>query len=169
MRTCTAIVAAACVAAAVTAMPCPGSKAGMHASCQVESTIAAACGAVAAEVTARINGQPGKWTDPHNNGTYTLDSSSATSLAVHRVTGNGDYTDKMTFTLTDSGSSCNVQACSESQVTSVADASTNYCNTRNLLCGAGDGCKPVLHDAAYSETNVKPSFGAGSSKGDCLK
>ena len=160
-----------CAAAAlVHAMPCPGSSAAVHASCQVSSTVASSCSDAMAEVTARVNGQYGKWHDPHNNGTYTIDSTNGNTINAHRKTGDGKYTDKMTFTFSDSSDGgCGVQACSESQVTSVGDFSTNYCNTRMLLCGAADGCKPVNGDAAYSEGSVKPSFGASHDASACLK
>ena len=63
---------------------------------------------------------------------------------------------------------CVVRGCSASQVTSVADFSTNYCNLRMLYCGSKDGCRPVLHDFAVDETKVAPSTGAGSSAAACL-
>jgi hypothetical protein len=69
---------------------------------------------------------------------------------------------------TDSGGACQFTACSESQVTSIGDASTNYCNTRMLLCGKADGCKPVKHQLTYSEKDVSPRPGSGSDKGACL-
>ena len=60
------------------------------------------------------------------------------------------YTDKMRFTLTESDGSCSVDACSESQVTSVYDASTNFCNLRDLFCNKAGGCKIVKNDLSYN-------------------
>ena len=40
------------------------------------------------------------------------------------------------------------------QVTSIADYSTNYCNSRMLYCGFNDGCKPVNLDLGAVETKV---------------
>jgi hypothetical protein len=54
----------------------------------------------------------------HNNGTYTVQSYGGT-FSTSRVTGNGEYTDKQIFTLTTSGSSCLIEACSRSQVRDV--------------------------------------------------
>ena len=69
----------------------------------------------------------------------------------------GKNTDKFGFTFKDAAAtaaaatarragSCVIDACSESQVLSVYDYSTNYCNLYNLYCGKADGCTPVLHD-----------------------
>ncbi len=47
------------------------------------------------------------------------------------------YTDEVNLVLVDGGSSpgrCKVFGCSESQVFSMLDGSTNYCNLRNLVC-----------------------------------
>merc|ERR1719421_2384314 len=75
---------------------------------------------------ARIAGKNG-WVDPHNGGKYTLTSATDTVLLTQRVTGNGKYTDLQKFTLQADGSGCTVTACSESQVFSVIDYSTNFC------------------------------------------
>ena len=88
---------------------------------------------------------------------------------LSRLTGNKRYTDKMTFTFSNHGtSSCAIEACSESQVFSIADFSTNYCNLRNLYCGAEDGCQVVRYDFTTEETNINPSFGAGVDKSACI-
>eukprot|EP00494_Astrolonche_serrata_P032253 UN32522 len=150
--------------------PCPGSDAWVHASCEIRATASATCADVADEFKSRVASQPMGWHDPHNNGTYTFDGMSGKQYSLHRRTGNNKYTDKMILTLTDMGSNaCDIQGCSESQVTSVADFSTNYCNLRMLYCGSADGCKPVKHDITVAESSVKPSLGAGSSKDDCLQ
>ena len=131
----------------------------------------APCATAFEEMLARVNGQYGNWHDPHNNGTYSvLASQPPGTLALSRRTGDGKYTDKLTFTFADASSStCSIAGCSESQVTSVADFSTNYCNLRMLYCGAVDGCSPVVHDFVSSEEKVQPSVGASSDRKACLK
>merc|ERR1712129_48031 len=98
-------------------------------------------------INARVNGQSGVWHDPHNNGTYHKQSYGG-SYSASRVTGDGKYTDKMIFTLTpgESSSSCKLEACSRSQVTSLLDMGTNYCDLKMLYCGKADGCKPFSYD-----------------------
>lgn len=110
------------------------------------------CSDVATEMIARINGENG-WTDPHNKGTYDLLDGNSTSSVIDtkRLTGDGKYTDLQRFSFAASGSGCIVTACSESQVTSVVDYSTNFCDLHCLYCGSQDGCPVVKSDFAYSE------------------
>jgi hypothetical protein len=102
----------------------------------------------------RVSGA-GSWSDPHNGGTYTLSSATPSSIAGRRLTGDGRYTDEfdLSFDSTDAGG-CAVAACSESQVTSVIDFSTNYCNLRNLYCSSKEGCPGVGPDLSYDESYV---------------
>merc|ERR1712151_792317 len=144
-----------------------------HASCSVEATMGASCSDVLAEMQARVNGQHSLWHDPHNNGTYAISSQENQQLLVTRTSGSKSvggkkYTDKVLFTFVDADGGCSVDACSESQVTSVMDFSTNYCNIRNLYCGSADGCKPVTHDFANAEKVVRPSIGAGKDRSACV-
>jgi cathepsin L len=138
---------------------CPGSKAFIHASCKMTVTFtASSCADVAEEVRLRVNGTDG-WCDPHNKGHYALTGATATDLSLTRLTGNNKYTDKLNllFTSTDmsaagsAATGCVVSACSESQVTSVIDMSTNYCNLHDLMCGSKAGCVFVKHDLTMSE------------------
>merc|ERR1719375_626842 len=163
------LMAAAAVVGVASAMQCPGSDAwGPHASMQVTVTASASCDTVKAEMLARISGQGG-WVDPHNHGTYTLLGSTGTEVHVKRLTGDGKYTDKQDFTLTDGPSgSCKITGCSESQGTSVADFSTNYCDIRNLYCGAAEGCHPVNGDFAIHEDSVSGSVGASHDASACI-
>ena len=101
-------------------------------------------------MTARASGQSG-WVDPHNGGTYTFTSTTASSITGSRTTANGKYTDKYDITFTGSGDTCTVSACSESQVMSVIDGSTNYCNLHSLYCSSADGCPTVGADLTYEE------------------
>merc|ERR1712113_1340733 len=106
---------------------------------------------------------------------YYLDSLGGVVLQTHRTTnpahsiGGKLYTDKQTFHLTAQASgTCKIDACSASQGFSVYDASTNYCDMRNLYCGKRDGCTPVLHDFIASEESVKPSVGAVHDFSKCV-
>mmetsp|Transcript_29733 Transcript_29733/g.98560 ORF Transcript_29733/g.98560 Transcript_29733/m.98560 type:complete len:203 (+) Transcript_29733:76-684(+) len=151
---------------------CPGSNAFIHAKCQAEVITAKACPDVVAEVQARVAGaKSGHWQDPHNNGTYTaLPSINAGMLQLTHLTGNGLYTDKLTLTLeTRSGGRCAMFGCSESQVTSFADASTNCCNLRMLLCGSENNCRSVNGDLGTQELSITKSLGAGQDWQACFK
>eukprot|EP00619_Florenciella_sp_RCC1007_P000053 CAMPEP_0205922036 /NCGR_PEP_ID=MMETSP1325-20131115/13829_1 /ASSEMBLY_ACC=CAM_ASM_000708 /TAXON_ID=236786 /ORGANISM="Florenciella sp., Strain RCC1007" /LENGTH=203 /DNA_ID=CAMNT_0053289981 /DNA_START=68 /DNA_END=679 /DNA_ORIENTATION=+ len=155
-------------AAAADSYQCPGSAAWVYAWAEVDVTTTASCDVAKAEVKARVAGsQDGTWTDPHNGGTYN-ELSDSSYLELSRTTANGQYTDKMDLTFTDSGTGCHIAGCSESQVTSIADFSTNYCNMRMLYCGEADGCTPVNGDLGSDETNKKTSVGASSTASDCF-
>ena len=134
---------------------CPKSGSLIHATCQLTAEVSNAdCSTVATEIIASVHGENG-WVDPHNGGTYTLDSGDAASstLEIHRSTGGGKYTDKMRLDLSSDGSgACKISACSASQVFSVYDYSTNYCNLHDLWCGSQDGCPVVKADLSYSES-----------------
>lgn len=156
--------------APLVASTCPSSGSLVHASCQVSVTAEAPCEAVMAEMKARVEGQSsGVWHDPHNNGTYSEDGGDQQSLNFERLTGNKKYTDKLRFEFKDAGKQCEVSGCSASQVFSIADFSTNYCNMRMLYCGSQDGCHPVKYDFTTKETDVEPSAGAGKDPSACLK
>ncbi len=88
----------------------------------------------------------------HNGGTYSYAGKVVPNgyggIEIHRTTGDGKYTDKMIlgffdFVRPEGGKNvdyCDVRGCSESQVSSILDYSTNYCNVRTLICGSSDGC-----------------------------
>ena len=144
--------------AAAGSYTCPGSSAYIHASARVTALANATCDAVREEMLARVHGQPTAWHDPHNNGTYAVYSQSTDKVTFTRLTGNHKYTDKLTFVFQESdGASCLLHGCSESQVTSIADFGTNYCNLRMLYCGSGDSCKPLEHDFTSKEKSVSTS------------
>ena len=149
----------ALASASASAYSCPGSPSWIHASARVTAAVNAPCEEVREEMRARVNGQFEHWHDPHNNGTYAvLDAGAADSLKLQRLTGDRKYTDKLTFVFQDAAAhTCMVLGCSESQVTSVADFGTNYCNLRMLYCGSADGCKPVVHDYTSDERAVSTS------------
>lgn len=129
---------------------CPGSASKLHAKCEMDVKFSNSCDEVRAEIVGRM--QSPTWTDPHNGGTYTLISSNASYVSGQRLTGDKKYTDKFDFLFSASGTGCKVDACSESQVSSIVDYSTNYCNLHDLYCSSSDGCPTVGKDLSYTET-----------------
>jgi hypothetical protein len=137
---------------------CPGSPASVHAKCKMEVKFPdTPCANVVEEVKSRLKHQL-DWMDPHNQGTYKLLSESGKKdgtngqqhdvvllKASRQTAGNIQYTDLLNIQFSQDKENCMVHGCSESQVTSVLDFSTNYCNLHNLYCG-GSTCKPILHD-----------------------
>jgi len=123
------------------------------------------CDAVYREMTDRIHGSDG-WVDPHNAGLYSVLDGSVQGKELHskRQTGNKQYTDLQLFEFSETGGDCVMTGCSESQVTSYEDFSTNYCNLHDLYCGSADGCKFVKSDLKYTE-DVKTCSRAN--KGQC--
>merc|ERR1719240_2424050 len=120
-------------------MTCPGSAAsGIHCGMELTTTAAASCDTVKAEIKARLAGANG-WYDQHNRGTYT-EQAYGGDVSASRLTGDKKYTDKMVFDLTPDGDSCKIEGCSQSQVFSIGDAGTNYCNLKLLYCGSDEGC-----------------------------
>ena len=64
-------------------------------------------------------------------------------LQISRLTGDKKYTDLITFQFKDQSSGgCDMTACSESQVTSMYDYGTNYCNSYDLFCYKESDCNP---------------------------
>ncbi|KAK3270200.1 hypothetical protein CYMTET_21392 [Cymbomonas tetramitiformis] len=130
---------------------CPGSASLVHAKCELTAEFQNSCADVHEEVLARMNGANG-WADPHNGGSYSVISSTDTTVDGTRLTGNKKYTDKFELTFAESSNGCTVSGCSESQVFSVLDMSTNYCNQYNLFCNTAGGCTKVKHDLQYTIT-----------------
>eukprot|EP00939_MAST-03C_sp_MAST-3C-sp1_P002318 g2318.t1 len=152
---------------------CPGSKAWVtHAKTKLDVTISESCDTVRGVIQERAEGSGnGQWVDPHNKGTYTVEGSTGNQLSLQRETGNKKYTDKMIFTFSDtSDGGCSVVACSESQVTSVEDFSTNYCNLHDLYC-MDEGCNPISGAAQLTVTGEKiDTCSSGQhSTSDCYK
>eukprot|EP00933_Yihiella_yeosuensis_P083813 TRINITY_DN980_c0_g1_i1.p1 TRINITY_DN980_c0_g1~~TRINITY_DN980_c0_g1_i1.p1 ORF type:complete len:188 (-),score=35.39 TRINITY_DN980_c0_g1_i1:312-875(-) len=153
-------------------MQCPGSPDGLmtHAKASLFLNPKASCPEVEAEIRARVKGENG-WVDPHNHGTYTMISDEAGVMRLKRLTGDKKYTDMIMFTFADWGGDygCQITACSESQVNSFLDFSTNYCNLRNLYCGKAEGCPIALHDIGeYKESLRECSYGAGHDGSKCV-
>jgi hypothetical protein len=122
---------------------------------QVNTNFINSCSTVQQEIKNRINGQKdGRWSDPHNNGTYTLISETVELFQIQRVTGDGKYTDLINFVFgAVDNAQCNVFACSESQVFSIADMGTNFCNIHDLYCDE-PGCNP-FYKLSYDEEEGK--------------
>ncbi|CAK9014591.1 Uncharacterized protein SCF082_LOCUS12385 [Durusdinium trenchii] len=153
---------------------CPGSPAYVHASNKLVASTDASCADVEEEIKARAQGLNG-WVDPHNKGTYTLLGEEAHGghkvIMLQRLTGNKKYTDKIAMTLEkELTGGCKIKGCSESQVTSVGDFSTNLCNMFNLVCSSSSdpACKTVKHDFPISVAKVIPSIGASSDFTQCV-
>ena len=162
------------------ARACPGSPARMmHASADTHVVFAHSCTDVASEIFNRVNGAGG-WVDPHNEGHYSIlsqqpSSGTPTKITLSRRTGDDRYTDKMDLTFQPAAgpggpnTGCEIEACSESQVTSYADFSTNYCNLHNLYCGSDDGCPYSQRDLQSHESHVHNGAGATHDKDQCVK
>ena len=147
------VVAVACIwetSLAAPNMNCPTSGSSMHAGCQTQIQFKDACSVVRGEITKRVQGQPDNWVDPHNAGTYSFISQSDALFELSRVTGDKKYTDKINYVFEDAGTGCNVAACSQSQVFSIGDYGTNYCNIFDLYC-SDSKCHPFTQ-LTYSET-----------------
>ncbi len=136
--------------ALASASKCPGSESFIHAKCDMSVSFTDSCADVQSEMTARQTGTGG-WADPHNGGTYTFTNVASDIIEGTRTTGDGKYTDKYIFSFTSTDSGCDVSACSESQVMSVLDYSTNYCNLHSLYCNSADGCPTAGKDLTYTE------------------
>ena len=141
------LVLALCLALALAAdnyeYNCPTSGNPVHAGCKVHISFTNECNTVQTEMKNRIKGQAtGKWQDPHNNGTYSLLSETTELFQIQRVTGDEKYTDLINFVFGPvDNAQCDVYACSESQVFSIGDAGTNFCNIHDLYCDE-PGCNP---------------------------
>merc|ERR1712113_431705 len=133
---------------------------------QITDTAAATCDVVKQEIKDRLAGKNG-WYDQHNRGTYT-EQSYGGDVSASRLTGDGKYTDKMVFSLTDNGGSCKIEACSESQVFSIGDAGTNYCNVKLLVCGSDQGCKVANNDFTLGDESTIKKAQASVNMGNCL-
>jgi hypothetical protein len=129
---------------------CPGSSAWKSAKCKMIVRFQQPCTVVQSEINLRITSPA--WIDPHNAGTYKQITSQSGDVHGSRTTASGKYTDLFNFSLIDiEGKGCQLTACSESQVFSIFDYSTNYCNLRNLYCNSEDDCVPVQYNLDYSE------------------
>merc|ERR1711860_44289 len=126
----------------------------IHASCTIQWTFGTTCD----DVKMKIKSQIATWSTADNckNGgekcLYSLVSESGNVIKAKHETPVKHYLDDLTFTLTPSGSNCNVKGYSTSETWyAYLDESTNYCNLHNLIEGAGldqtTGYKEVTSDS----------------------
>jgi len=115
------------------------------------------CAKVSEVANGRASGAGG-WTDPHNQGKYSVTSSSADKLEGTRVTGKkggpevgGPFTDKWSLKFTAAGGGCSVDAYSTSTGFSLLDASTNFCNLHNLYAGGDMPFKEAYTDCGQND------------------
>ncbi len=139
---------------------CPGSKSSIHAGCSYVVLFPnVSCTDVREEIVERIK----KNQDPKSHkGKYKIIKDWKNSTLASRTTGDGtNYTDIFKFTYSNlrkensadmivgGNKGCRVTACSESQVMSLSDYSTNYCNLHNLYCQqkkTSNGLNNILDD-----------------------
>lgn len=119
----------------------------IHAGCELTAQFSNPCSDVHDEISSRILGQYKNWHDPHNNGTYKISEEQATDkFSMERTSGSAStvkYVDKVKFLLSSSseGTACDLFATSDSQVFSILDFGTNFCNINNLYC-SDESCRP---------------------------
>jgi hypothetical protein len=118
----------------------------IRASCNLIIDFKNSCADVQTEITTRVDGQPTSWHDPHNNGNYAFTGKDAKKFSLERKSGSASkivYTDSVEFAFQDSldGDSCHVVASSNSQVFSILDFGTNFCNMNNLYSSDKE-CRP---------------------------
>ena len=119
----------------------------VRAGCVVTTYFSNPCSAVHSEMVKRVRGQYDIWHDPHNNGTYSFDGTQIRNeLSLTRLSGSASavkYTDAVHMVLTPStdGASCTMESTSDSQVFSILDFATNFCNINNLYC-SDELCHP---------------------------
>jgi len=94
-------------------------------------------------------------------GNYTLITSEVgvctkASRATSPFADPGPFTDLFGFRYQSTpNNACHVVGCSESQVPSQCDFSTNFCNMYNLYCSEADGCSPVKHDLVPASSSTE--------------
>mmetsp|Transcript_807 Transcript_807/g.915 ORF Transcript_807/g.915 Transcript_807/m.915 type:complete len:168 (+) Transcript_807:119-622(+) len=122
----------------------------LRAGCNLTIDFKNSCADVQKEITRRVDGQPDSWHDPHNNGNYALlgitRNGSKDKYSLERKSGTGSktvYTDSVEFIFENSPDEniCHVEASSNSQVFSILDFGTNFCNMNNLYSSDKE-CRP---------------------------
>merc|ERR1712154_646282 len=125
----------------------------------------------------RANMEDG-WKDPHNGGTYSMNSKSTDDmLVVDHYGGNfPHFHDRVDMVFESDrrrvemehtkhkkvkgSSGCRVYGCSNSQGVSAADSSANYCNIRNLYANEKDDkVPPVKTNLNYKEVSKSSQLG----------
>jgi len=140
---------------------CPGSPVAEseHSACGMSVVFEASCADVQQEIEARITGNVDRKALPGNY--FSTSSESNTCTKGGRDTNAnadpGPFTDLFGFLYGGSGNSCTISGCSESQVNSLCDMSTNFCNMFNLYCNSNAGCTPQIHDLSYGSVKYDES------------
>jgi len=140
---------------------CPGSDSIQHAMAEAEWVLNNSCDQVRQEIYARV-AKENNWIDAHNQGTYANRTATddESLIALTRTTGrvmfpgtyeNEAFTDKLNLNLVPKDDTqCEVYGCSQSQVMSKWDYSTNFCNLQVLVGGTNrtgdDDYKYIYHD-----------------------
>eukprot|EP00434_Breviolum_minutum_P022871 symbB.v1.2.020180.t1/scaffold1684.1/size105940/3 len=135
---------------------CPGSPVDWdhHSSCMESRRFHNPCSHVQEEIEKRIAKNADRKKLP---GTYELlatqsGSCSKGSRATSPYAVPGPFTDLFGFIYeapVGESQQCLLTSCSESQVPSLCDFSTNFCNLFNLFCNEMDGCETLAHDLSY--------------------
>lgn len=153
----------------LTELACPGSPipSSQHSACSQVLQFTDSCELVQAEIEARIKGQKDRKASP---GSYELLASepggcTKASRTIGPDANPGPFTDLFGFRFSSGGGGCQVTSCSESQVQSKCDFSTNFCNLFNLYCNEADACDTLLHDLTYTTLSVGDSCNHGGSCG----
>jgi len=155
---------------------CPGSDSIQHAMAEAEWVLNNSCDQVRQEIYARV-AKENNWIDAHNQGTYANRTATDESLieltrtTPHvmlemRMHQNVQFEDKLNLKLepNSSNTQCTVYGCSESQVMSFFDMSTNFCNLQVLVggtdpSGGNQNYRFVHHDL---ETDSRKIFSTTS-------
>ena len=130
---------------------CPGSPVSTHASCAFDVHFpSTSCASIRKKMVSRVQKNKDR---KSKKGTYEMidDDSDSGKIKAQRTSHDG-YVDKFDVVYQESGEGCVVRACSESQVRSMYDFSTNYCNVHNLLCNKDEGCGKSSDNFEYDET-----------------
>lgn len=133
-------------------VPCTGSDTFLpHSGCSFSTFFhGTPCVQVRSEVMARLRGEGG-WRDRKQHpGHYQLIKSGVQCIKAQRTTGKGaspgPYTDLFGLVFLPKQNGCQLAGCSESQVASLLDFSTNFCNMYNLVCNEEAGCPKAKDD-----------------------
>jgi hypothetical protein len=119
----------------------------IRAGCNLTTDFSNSCSDVQSEISQRVFGQTNKWHDPHNNGSYSfVGLPSKEKSILQRVSGTGSkvkYIDsiELTFEPSQNDDKCRMSAKSSSQVFSILDFGTNFCNINNLYCTDNKACQ----------------------------
>ena len=166
-----AVIGVSVLAAALSSLGLVNTFKPVRAGCVVAIKFSNSCSEVHQEIGNRVNGQPNLWHDPHNNGSYAfVGDQNGDNVAFLRTSGSGSkvvYIDSVNFAFTHSSDdqSCVVRATSDSQVFSILDFGTNFCNINNLY-SSDSQCRPfkkltyTYNVEKCTDSNIKSCYTA---------